>query len=236
MKFTDVTDKSGLIQDVDFLVGSTSASYPTLDKLRNINNAYLTVASLIWDSDGTWQYDDSNATDTPKATRTLGNASATYQVPTTAMRIEGVEVKTAAGEWRKMAPIDYQDLNQSPEEYLKSHSMPRFYDLTGNYIRLFPPPSSAYATLTSGMAVRVSRNVTVFTSASSASPGFADSFHRILSLAAAIDFEKEPQALSRLVQMKDRLERGLVIFYSKRGTQMKTRIKPYQQKRLNQYL
>ena len=236
MKFFDATDKQGLLDDIDFLVGSTSASFPILDKLRCVNNAYNQVAALIWDSDGTWQYDDSNATDSPKAIRTLGQASASYQVPTTARRIEGVEVKTSAGEWRKMAPIDYHDLNKSPEEYLKTSGMPRFYGLTGNEIRLFPPPNSAYATLASGMTVRISRNVTEFTSASSASPGFATSFHRILSLAAAIDFEKEPQALSRLVLMKDRLEKGLVKFYSKRGVEMKTRIKPYLKRRYRQWL
>lgn len=232
----DTTNKSSIFDDIDSLCGSTSATYPTLTKARNVLQAYQQVAVLIWDSDGTWQYDDSNATDAPKATRTLGQASATYQVPTTAMRVEGVEVKTAGGEWRKISPIDYHDLDMSPEEYMKSSGMPQYYELTGNEIRLFPPPNSAYATLSAGMTVRISREVSAFASASSAAPGFPTAFHRILSYAAAIDFERDTRQRDNFVQMKDRLERGLARFYSKRAPEMKTRIKPFGKKRWRQYM
>ena len=236
MQFTNVTAKSGLTEDVDFLCGSTTASYPTLDKLRNINAAYHDVARLIWDSDGIWQYDDSNATDLPKATRTMSNASADYLVPTTAMRIEGVEVKDNGSVWHKLKPIDYHDIIGSPEEYYKSAGLPKYYDLEGNSIRLFPPPGTGAVTMTSGLCVRLSRNVSEFTSASTTSPGFPVAFHRLLSVAAALDFEKDTQQRTLLIHMKDRLEKGLVRFYSKRGAEMKTRIKPYGKKRWRQYI
>lgn len=232
----DTTNKSSIFDDIDSLCGSTSATYPTLTKARNVLQGYQAVAVLIWDSDGTWRYDDSNRTDLPKATRTIANASATYQVPTTAMRIEGIEVKTAGGEWRKLTPIDYHDLTQSPEEFLGAAGMPRHYDLEGNQIRLFPPPGTGSVTMTSGMCVRISREVSTFASAATTSPGFPSAFHRILSYGAALDFEKDPAQRAFFLKMKDRLEKGLVKFYSKRGAEMKTRIKPYGKKRWRQYL
>ncbi len=237
MEFSLTGSKQGLIQDIDFLCGSNSANFPLADKTRCINVAYQNVATLIWDSDGTWNYDDSNATSLPKVTRTLGNASATYQVPTTAMRIKGVEIKSTAGTWSKLAPIDYHDLTESPEEFLGTAGTPLYYDLDGNYIRLFPLPVSTSVTLSSGMCVRISRDVTEFTSASTTgAPGFATAFHRILSVAAALDFEKDNQQRTLLLQMKDRLEKGLIKFYSKRGEELKTRIKPFGKKRWRQYL
>jgi len=231
----DTTNKSSIFDDIDSLCGSTSATYPTLSKARNVLQAYQRVATLIWESDGTWGYDDSNATDAPKATRTMGQASATYQIPTTAMRVEGVEIKDAGSKWKKLSPLNYHELGQSPEEFLKTSSEPLYYELTGNEVRLYPPPHSAYATLTSGLCLRISREVSAFTSASTASPGFPSAFHRILSYAAALDFERDESQRKHFLQMKDRLERGLAIFYSKRGAQYKTRIKPIGKRHWRQY-
>lgn len=232
----DTTSKNSIFDDIDFLCGSTSATYPTLQKRRNVLNAYQKVATLIWEADGDWGFDDSNQIDASKATKTMGQASATYTIPTTAMRVEGVEIKNSAGDWTKLKALNYHDLEQSPEEFLSKSGLPRYYELTGNEIRLYPPPNSAYTTLSSGLCLRISRDVSAFASAATTSPGIPTAFHRILSLAASIDFEKDNQASARLVQMKDRLEKGLVKFYSKRGAQYKTRIKPYFHKKQRQWL
>ena len=227
---------STLKDDVNFLCGSTSASYPDSDKIRNINVAYHTVATLIWESDGTWNYDDANNTDTPKATRTLGNASATYIVPTTALRIEGVEIKDNQGNWSRLKPISYHDIDGSPEEYYDTPGLPIQYQLEGNEIRLFPAPASGSVTLSSGMMVRLSRAVTEFaTSASTTTPGFAAPFHRILSYAATLDFLTDPNDRNWVAAQKQRLEQGLIRFYSKRGEDFKTRILPAGKKRWRQY-
>ena len=236
MKYTSSTDKQGIYEDIDFLCGSTSASYPIADKRRNVYQEYQRVATLIWDSDGTWGFDDSNTIDGSKATRTIANASATYQIPTTALRVEGVEILDNGSVWHKLIPIDYHDIEGSPEEFLKSAGLPTRYDLQGNEIRLFPPPGTGAVTLTSGMCVRLSRNVSAFASAATTSPGFAAPFHRLLSIGAALDFERDTQQRNLLLHMKDRLEKGLVKFYSKRGAEQKLRIKPYTKKRWRQYL
>lgn len=232
----DTTNKNSIFDDIDSLCGSTSATYPTLSKRRNVLQAYHDTARLIWECDGTYAYDDSNREDEAKATRTISNASASYLIPTTAMEIKGVEIKNSAGNWTKLGPLNYHDLEQSPEEFLETAGTPLYYSVDGTQIRLYPPPGTGRVTMSSGLCLRISREVSAFASAATTSPGFPSAFHRILSYAASIDFEKDTQALDRLILMKDRLERGLVKFYSKRGAQMKTRIKPYLHRRNRQWL
>ena len=228
---------STLKSDINFLCGSTSATYQDVDKVRNMNVAYHDVARTIWESDGDWRFDDSNNTDAPLAYKTLGHASASYVIPTTAMRIEGVEVKDNNGDWTKLSPLSYHEMAVSPEEIYSTPGLPMYYQLEGNEVRLFPSPSSAYATLSSGMLVRLNRNVTEFAAtASTPTPGFATPFHRILSLAASIDFTQDEQQRNFLIAQKSRLEKGLVRFYSKRATEFKTQIKPAGKKRWRQYL
>ena len=213
--------------DVNFLCGSTSATYLNSDKVRNMNIAYQNVARLIWESDGAWAYDDSNNTDTAIAYRTIANASASYLIPTTALRIKDVEVKNANGDWFVMKPITLDEMKISPEEFLTGTGMPLYYQLEGNEIRLFPTPGTGFTTMSSGMAVRLSRAVTEMgVSATSTVPGFATPFHRILSYSAAIDFCQDPQQRQFLAVQKDRLEKGLTRFYSKRAEDIPVRIRP----------
>lgn len=216
--------------DTDFLCGSTSATYPLSDKRRNHNIHYHDVARMIWEADG--HFDDSNNTDGPVSYKTLGNASASYTIPTTAMRIRGIEVKDSNGNWVKLKPITYEDFTISPEEYLTGVGVPIHYMVEGNEIRLFPSPGSAYVTLTSGMAVRLNRNVTeIPTTATTTEPGFAAGFHRILSLGAAIDFVQDEVQRKNLVGQKARLENALQKFYSKRVQEVKSVVKPAAKKR-----
>ena len=236
MQFSDVTNNQGILQDIDFLAGTTSASYPTKDKTRNINIAYHDVTRLIWECADDWNYDDANATDLPKVLRTLGQASASYQIPTTAQKIERIEIQDANNNWIKLEPIDYSDINVALDEYRGTASQPTHYDLVGNYITLYPAPSSAYVTLSSGMALRVARNVTEFaTTATTEVPGFATQFHRLLSIGASLDFEKDASSRNLLLQMQDRLQKGLRKMYSSREVEKRVELKPRSKSRWRQY-
>lgn len=216
-----------LRNDVNFLCGSTSGTYPDSDKMRNMAIAYQGVATTIWESDPTYSWDDRNNTDGPVAYRTLGNLSASYLIPTTALRVRGVEVKNGNGDWMKLAPVTYEELHMSPEEYLTGGGTPIKYMIEGNEIRLFPTPMTGYVTLSSGMAVRLARAVTEpAVSATTSEPGFATAFHRILSYSAALDFTQDSQTRDFLIGQKARLERGLSKFYSKWAPEYKPKIKP----------
>lgn len=227
---------TNLNSDTDFLCGTTSASYPAADKVRNYNVAYQNVARLIWESANEWQYDDSNATTLPIATATLVNNQQDYSLPSTIQRLERVEVKDASGNYQKLTKIDIHDITIGAPEFLETAGMPLYYDLIGSSLMLYPKPSSSSVTLASGLQVYVNRSVTEFaTTATTTEPGFAVAFHRILSLAASIDFTQDKETRRFLVEQRDRLEKGLIRFYSKRNVEGRTRIKPFTKRRWRQY-
>lgn len=237
-KISDIVgmNVTNLKADINFLCGATSATYSDADKMRNVNVAYQDVARMIWESDSTYSWDDSNNTTGPVAYRTIANASASYVIPTTALRIRGVEVKDSSGQWLKLKPVSLFDLGVSPENYMTGVSTPIQYMVEGNEIRLFPAPGTGYVTMSSGMAVRLSRAVTeLATSATTTEPGFPTNFHRILSLAASVDFTQDENQRNFLLKQKDRLEKGLANFYSHRAVEYKTRITPVGKKRWRQY-
>lgn len=222
--------------DVNFLCGSTSGTYEDIDKVRNINVAYQDVARLIWTSARGWQYDDSNATTLPIAKTNLVHNQQDYSLPSTAQRLERVQVKDSGGHWHKLEPIDLKDILTSTELQFPSPGMPKYYDPMGASILLYPTPSSASVTLSAGLQVFISRNVTEFAvSATTTEPGFATPFHRILSYAAAIDFTQDPTQRQFLALQKDRLEKGMVTFYSERGAEFKNVITPHSKRRWRTY-
>ena len=109
---------SNLILDTHFLCGSTSASYPNADLIRNINIAYQDTARLIWSSAGGWQFDDSNLTTLPIAKTTLVHSQQDYSLPSTCQRVEEVVIKNSAGDWIKLKPFDIHDTTIAPEKYI----------------------------------------------------------------------------------------------------------------------
>lgn len=238
MEFNNTANTAlGICQDIDFLCGTTTASYPLADKVRNINQAYSDVNRLIWECCDTWQYDDTERTDLPIAKTSLLDEQQDYSVPTTAQRIFRIEVLDSAGNWQKLQPLDYKDVGGfALPEYMETAGMPLYYDLVANSIFLYPKPAAENCTLTNGLAVYFSRDISLFTTASTTgSPGFAAPFHRILSLQAAIDFEKDPDQRKIFVAEKTQLIEGLKRFYSTRSVEKRAEITPSNKRQHRQY-
>jgi len=221
----------GLLPDVDFICQTDSNSYPTIDKVRNLNNSYHDVTRLIWSCSGDWEYDDSNKSDLPISTATLVGGQQDYELPTTAQRIERVEVLDINNNYQLLKPIDMHDVNVALDEFKETDGMPQYYDMVGDSIFLYPAPSAGDVVSAKGLKIHYNRDITEF-SASPVSafattvPGFATQFHRILSYSAALDFEEDASKRANLVRRKDALEKGLKSFYGKRHRVYRTRIKP----------
>lgn len=224
--------------DINFICGSTSANYPDADKIRNINIEYQNVARLIWSTAGGWQFDDSNATTLPIAQSTLVHNQQDYTLPSTAQRVEEVVIKDKGGTWLKLKPFDIHETDLAPETFMGSAGLPMYYDLVGRSVMLYPKPSSAYCTMASGIGVYVSRDVTEFPASAGTAytPGFATPFHRILSLGASIDFLQDNTQRQTILLLKDRLEKGLINFYSKRDVESTPNISPRSKKTWMQYI
>ncbi len=100
-----VTAKPSLIEDIDFLVGSNSTSFPVADKLRIINKANYDVTTDILRYQSNWEFDDTNETDFPIATTNLVASQKDYALPTTLVKLVRVEVKDSAGNFQKLQQL-----------------------------------------------------------------------------------------------------------------------------------
>lgn len=226
---------SAIKADINFFCGSTSATYPDVDKVRNVNIHYQDVARQIWEAADGWQYDDSNATSLAIAKATVVHNQQDYTLPSTAQRLHKITIKDSTGTEQALRVVDWADMG-APSQFQATPGLPMYYDLVGRSIMLYPTPTSASVTLVSGLGVYMERDITDLpVTGVTAVPGFAPNFHRILSLGASIDFIQDPQQLRSLQFQKDRLEKGMVRFYSKRAVEARTAIKPATKKRWRQY-
>jgi len=240
LKFNSITtDRLGLVEDTLYLCGlptvsASYSSYALADITRNLNKAYQEVATDIMGCAGSWQYDDTNNASVPTTYITMANASASYAIPSTVFKVRGVEVKDSGSTWTRLKQVDYNDINIPLDEYFSGSGTPTHYDLIGSRLILYPKPSSSSVTLASGIAVMTDRDVTLFTTASTtAEPGFASPFHKILSLSAAIDFVQDKGQQDRLVAMKERVRQNMISFYSHRNVTRQANIRT--NKNINRY-
>jgi len=229
-------NSQGLLGDIDFLCGTDSNSYPTKDKIRNINQSYHKVSRLIREVEYGWQYDDINNTDFPIATTTLVHSQQDYELPSGVQGVEKIEVLDSGGNYVKLIQMDWHDIEIAMSEFKETDGFPMYYDLIGNSVFLYPAPASGSVTTSAGMKVYFNRDITEFAStATTASPGFATPFHRILSLDAAILFEENATKINKWVDMRDRAIKGLRKFYSSRNVERPRTIRPYAKRNWRQY-
>lgn len=219
---------SDLKNDTYFLTGTDSNSYPDDDCEANLNRWYRIAVNWIWDSTGTWEFDDSNKTDMPVAITDLSKDKETYKLPTDTQRIIAVEVKID-GTWQNLEPIDKSEMDQAPSEFYDTNGSPEAYDAVSDTIELHPTPDE---TVTDGLKVHISREVDAL-SATDDEPGFNEQFHRILSLGAALDWtiaygdnQKEVDLRRQLFgdQTVPGLKNELQTFYGNRNRDRKNRI------------
>lgn len=168
MQFNDTTNKRGLIQDCETLLGMTdgdiSGDTTLLETFtRMINSWYRRVNSWIWEVTGTWEYDDSNYTDLPIATTTIVNNQQDYEIPSTAQKIDRVEVLDIGGNYQLITPIDKSQIKTSAmSEFQETAGMPRYYDLVGRSLLLYPKPDTTKVTDTKGLKIYFSRDIEEF--------------------------------------------------------------------------
>jgi hypothetical protein len=237
MEFNDETNYQGISQDARQLVGlavNDTTSLPTSTILRSVNAMYKKVNQKIWENTGLWEYDDSNYTDFPTATTDLVDLQQDYQLPSTAQKIDRVEVMDNSGIYRKLYPIDKSMVQgQAMSEFQDPEGvggMPIYYDMVGNSIMLYPKPATAYITTTKGLKLYFTREIHEFTiTDTNSEAGFLDDFHRILSYGAAYDYsiiagltERETQYEKQITDMMSSIES----FYGMRHRELKPKIRP----------
>ena len=232
MVYSNTTDFNGIIQVIEREtdLGNTYISGDG-DQLKfftaRVNEVGNRVWNLIFNSTGTWQYDDSNNTDLPQASTNLVSGTAKYALPSTALTAKRIEIKDNTGNWRILKQLpEYLITAEGIDDFMKNDSLPMYYRLTDDTIEMFPGPN--YAS-TSGLKVYFDRGPATFaTTDTTKTPGFASPFHEIIPIWVTVDWltTKNPtsSSLPLLIQKLNQLKLDIMNFYSKRNKDYKPKI------------
>jgi len=231
MQFFDNSNRQGICQEIDRLCDSNDTSYPRIDKTSRVNNFLEEVISWIINTDGTWQFDDTNHTDAPRGRADLVEAQEYYTYASDFLQLEEVDILDTNNVYQRIRPLDNSMLRGlSPQEYFGVDSsgnpnlgFPRYYDKKGDSFRLYPAPTSTQVTLTNGYRIWFKRTASLFTvttgtGADTDVPGFVSTQHVILAYMAAIPFciSFKPERVARYRKVVEDMKKEIIKHYSHR--------------------
>lgn len=198
MDFYNVTNtEDSLVHETWDLCDADITSYPLAKVTRRVNHALENLVGKVIAADGTWQYDDTNYTDSPRGTGTLVEGQEAYSFASEYLEVEQIDILDTGGVYRRIRPFDPDDLSDgmSPEEYFGSTTtttkkgFPEYYDIQGDIIRLYPAPTYTAVTLTAGLRILFKRTADLFTvSDTTQEPGLPSPYHVLLAYYAAIPY------------------------------------------------
>lgn len=186
MVFSDTSTNQGVIQEIESIIfasdyGKISGSTSLLQTFtRYCNQALDIIIPQVMEVDGSWKLNESSATDN------LVDNQSTYTIPVTYLKMLGVSIKDSNGDWRKLTQIDPLNLYIDRAEFLKTKAMPLYYDLSGQSLILYPAPSSAEVTTTSGLKYYYQSTPSYFATSDTTKVSEIPSvFHRLVPLWAS---------------------------------------------------
>lgn len=235
MQFSDTTNKNGIIQECEDICGLGDAGISGQSTLlkqftARINDAVSSIWSIIFQSYGGWQYDDSNQSDLPESTTNLVAGQTKYALASNMLTVNRVEVTDTGGNVTRLTPLPAEQVEgvglASIPQLIAENGWPQFYRLTDGVIELFPAAPSA---VTDGLAVYFERDSVQFaSSATTTTPGFASPFHYLVPIIASIKWYKAKQPKSATLQeLKDDWAKGeedLRAYYTQRWRDYRPRL------------
>jgi hypothetical protein len=210
MTFTEI------LTETRRLTKTNSNTYPTSEITNSANRSLDREVALIRQSEGRWQWDDSNNTDYPEATTAISDGVNNYTLDPTHYRIERVEVKDTNGIWTRLIPFDEKDVPGSLTEFRDEEGTPRYYDKKGNSLLLTPTPDYSQG---ASLKVIYQRGPSYFTASDTTkTPGFNTLFHQLVPLWCAYDYALINQMDIRADLEKEiyKMEAQLIDYYSLR--------------------
>ena len=193
MVFSESTFSQGIVEDARFLVGANSVSYPIADLTRNVNRRWDEAKNIIYLTDGRWQ--------SAESTYSLNLVSGTqgYTIPRTHIKITRVEILDSDGNSIRLTPIDKSDVSTSIRDFENVDARPRYYELTGQTINLYPAPNY---NSTNGLTWWFQGVPDYFeTTDTTAEADLVQTVDRYLSVGAALDY-----AIAKVLSNKNDLD------------------------------
>ncbi len=224
MEFSNTSEYSGLIQDIDFLLfgdGETfNTAYSLKDRTRNVNVAYDEIISELFKSDYTWQWDDTTYGNVPIATTTLVAGQENYTFPDSLAVIRRIRVSDRTGNLKTLDPVSRRDVSDGE---LDNQGTPSKYYKIGNAV--FPVPIPNYG---GTIEAQFQRGANYFShDDTDKKPGFTEHFHPFLSISAALRFAVANgmvQKASELRYEKELMKRAIREHYETRAKDQRPRL------------
>ena len=201
MQYSDTSGLQGIIQDIDFRLGTDSTQYSVADKTRNVNARYSEVWTMIFQAYGGWTFMDDNiagvtgnvtvgSNDGPYADQDIVSGTGLYALPTGTLTVKGVSVKQPNnGTWGiPLVALSYDEFIQKGGDafFQTSTGVPWAYMLQGDVVRLLPAPNYSQSV---SLRVWFDQDISNFAVGDTTKvPGFASPFHNMLSIGAALDY------------------------------------------------
>jgi hypothetical protein len=189
------TEKNGILQECERNcnlgdAGITGVTTFLADFTNYCNRASRVIWHSIFMAYGGWQYDDSNQTDLPASTATLTASQTSYALPSGNLTIRGIEVKDTSGIWTQLIPLTEEQIRQyqAMGEFNKTAGSPRYYQLVGQTVRIFP--ASNYTQASSFKVFYDRGSVAFLTTDTTKTPGFAGEYHDLVPLMASYEYLK----------------------------------------------
>ena len=237
MQFSDTTNKNGILQKCELYLfggnyGAITGNTTNLAVFTGlVNDAQDSIVSDILDVDTRWQWDDTNRTDFPIGSIDLVDGQRDYTLDVEHLKILGVEVKDASGNFYPLLPIDMEDMRSkgiTPTEFFETNGLPQYYDKIANSILLYPQPATAQVTISNGLKVHFQRGPEYFTTSDTTRvPGFASLYHKLIPLLTSFEYAVSNDMTEKagLLNIRIQEERNkLKGYFSKRGKDRKPRI------------
>lgn len=136
--FNDSTNLQGIYQHLKWITGQDSLGIK--DATRIINFALDDYSTIAIESSGKWKLDQSTNTTHPIATRTVTAGRQDYELDTTFLAIDRVELYVN-GEWKILKQIDRRDRDKPLAEIYDSTGGAQYFDYDGSSIWLYPATS-----------------------------------------------------------------------------------------------
>ncbi len=232
LQYNSDSDSQDIISVVGDLTNTDTTQYPLKAITRAINKWNKIVWSWIFEAYGGWLYDDANnTTDFPTAVTDLVLNQVDYSLPSTALAVRGVEIKTVGNVWYPLIFLteeQIRDRNIAEAQFMNVPAQPKFYFPYAGSFKIYPAANYAQA---SSLRVSFARGSLSFASTDTTkSPGFISEFHEVLPVGAAYEFAAR-KGLENTEDLKEQLfghftRSGLI-----QGTGYKDRIKNYYSER-----
>lgn len=220
MQFSDTSNNTGIVQEIDDICQSDANSYPLKAKARRANAALDRFFTLAFQADGRWSFDDLNQTTAPLESINLVSGTEKYALDTFSSEIINVlrvEILDSDGNGRTLERFNPSAISwESLTQFNSVAGQPEQYNLFGKYIYLYPKPDY---NSTNGLSLYFERNKSAFVyTDTTKAPGIPSLFHmyicRLASLPYLIEFQK-PQK-NDVAQQVEMDEKAILDHFSNR--------------------